>query len=150
MLFKIVWVTLVFALSMQSQAYTLAETNEVVRSMLERILLSVDDNLDDNDNGEEVEAIVTWPSFLALGESEGWTPPEKTAAFAWYLSILGTNDCTSLSATDHELVTLGNFLIINLRFGQLRISAFPNRVCMSRFWRRSQLACVVFVRRRIN
>ena len=87
-------------------AHTEAETNAVARSMLEFVLLSVDDSFDDNDNGVEKEAIVTWPSFLALGESEGWTPPEKKAAFAWYLSMLGTNDCTSLSATDHELVRI--------------------------------------------
>ena len=87
-------------------AHTEAETNAVARSMLEFVLLSVDDSFDDNDNGVEKEAIVTWPSFLALGESEGWTPPEKKAAFAWYLSMLGTNDCTSLSATDHELVKI--------------------------------------------
>lgn len=33
-LFKIVWAALVFALSMQSQAHTTAETNEIVRLML--------------------------------------------------------------------------------------------------------------------
>ena len=97
--------TLIFS-SSTGGAYTTAETNEVVRSMLESVLLSVDDNLDGSDNGEEVEAIVTWPSFLALGESEGWTPPEKKAAFAWYLSMLGTNDCTSLSGTDQVLVRI--------------------------------------------
>ena len=93
-------------LAFAGYAYTEAETNAVARSMLEFVLLSVDDSFDDNDNGVEKEAIVTWPSFLALGESEGWTPPEKKAAFAWYLSMLGTNDCTSLSATDHELVRI--------------------------------------------
>ena len=74
-------------------AHTEAETNAVAKSMLEFVLLSVNDNLDDVADGVEQEAIVTWPSFLALGESEGWTPPEKKAAFAWYLSMLGTNDC---------------------------------------------------------
>ena len=93
-------------LAFAGYAHTEAETNAVARSMLEFVLLSVDDSFDDNDNGVEKEAIVTWPSFLALGESEGWTPPEKKAAFAWYLSMLGTNDCTSLSATDHELVRI--------------------------------------------
>ena len=93
-------------LAFAGYAHTEAETNAVARSMLEFVLLSVDDSFDDNDNGVEKEAIVTWPSFLAIGESEGWTPPEKKAAFAWYLSILGTNDCTSLSATDHELVRI--------------------------------------------
>ena len=87
-------------------AHTEAETNAVAKSMLEFVLLSVNDNLDDVADGVEQEAIVTWPSFLALGESEGWTPPEKKAAFAWYLSMLGTNDCTSLSATDQELVRI--------------------------------------------
>ena len=87
-------------------AHTEAETNAVAKSMLEFVLLSVNDNLDDAADGVEQEAIVTWPSFLALGESEGWTPPEKKAAFAWYLSMLGTNDCTSLSATDQELVRI--------------------------------------------
>jgi len=93
-------------LAFAGYAHTEAETNAVARSMLEFALLSVDDSFDDNDNGVEKEAIVTWPSFLALGESEGWTPHEKKAAFAWYLSMLGTNDCTSLSATDHELVRI--------------------------------------------
>ena len=87
-------------------AHTEAETNAVAKSMLEFVLLSVNDNLDDAADGVEQEAIVTWPSFLALGESEGWTPQEKKAAFAWYLSMLGTNDCTSLSATDQELVRI--------------------------------------------
>ena len=87
-------------------AHTESETNAVARSMLEFVLLSANDNLDDIDDGVEQEAIVTWPSFLALGESEGWTPPEKKAAFAWYLSMLGTNDCTSLSVTDQELVRI--------------------------------------------
>ncbi|MBR4171363.1 MAG: hypothetical protein IKR48_06895 [Kiritimatiellae bacterium] len=87
-------------------AHTEAETNAVAKSMLEFVLLSVNDNLDDAADGVEQEAIVTWPSFLALGESDGWTPPEKKAAFAWYLSMLGTNDCTSLSATDQELVRI--------------------------------------------
>ena len=93
-------------LAFAGYAHTEAETNAVARSMLEFVLLSADDSFDGNDNGVEKEAIVTWPSFLALGESEGWTPPEKKAAFAWYLSMLGTNDCTSLSATDHELVRI--------------------------------------------
>ena len=87
-------------------AHTESETNAVAKSMLEFVLLSVNDNLDDVDDGVEHEAIVTWPSFLGLGESEGWTPSEKKAAFAWYLSMLGTNDCTSLSATDQELVRI--------------------------------------------
>ena len=87
-------------------AHTESETNAVAKSMLEFILLSVNDNLDDVGDDVEYEAIATWPSFLALGESEGWTPPEKKAAFAWYLSMLGTNDCTSLSATDQELVRI--------------------------------------------
>ena len=87
-------------------AHTESETNAVAKSMLEFVLLSVNDNLDDVDDGVEHEAIVTWPSFLGLGESEGWTPSEKKAAFAWYLSMLGTNDCTSFSATDQELVRI--------------------------------------------
>ena len=86
--------------------HTEAETNAVARSMLEFVLLSVKDDLDDVAGGTEQEAIVTWPSFLALGESEGWTPPEKKAAFAWYLSMLGTNDCTSLSGRDQALVRI--------------------------------------------
>ena len=93
-------------LASAGHTHTEAETNAVARSMLEFVLLSVHDDLDDVAGGTEREAIVTWPSFLALGESEGWTPPEKKAAFAWYLSMLGTNDCTSLSATDQELVRI--------------------------------------------
>ena len=71
-------------LAFTGYAHTEAETNAVARSMLEFVLLSVDDSFDDTDNGVEKEAIVTWPSF----------------------SMLGTNDCTSLSATDHELVRI--------------------------------------------
>lgn len=85
-------------------AHTEAETNAVARSMLESVLLLANDNLDDVAGGVEREAIVTWSSFLALGESEGWTPTEKKAAFAWYLSTLGTNDCTALSGKDRALV----------------------------------------------
>ena len=93
-------------LASAGHTHTEAETNAVARSMLEFVLLSVHDDLDDVAGGTEREAIVTWPSFLALGESEGWTPPEKKAAFAWYLSMLGTNDCTSLSGRDRALVRI--------------------------------------------
>lgn len=93
-------------LAFPGYAHTESETNAVAKSMLEFVLLSANDNLDDVDDGVEHEAIVTWPSFLALGESEGWTPSEKKAAFAWYLSALGTKDCTSLSVKDQELVRI--------------------------------------------
>ena len=93
-------------LAFSGYAHTESETNAVAKSMLEFVLLSANDNLDDVDDGVEQEAIVSWPSFLALGESEGWVPQEKKAAFAWYLSTLGTNDCTSFSATDQELVRI--------------------------------------------
>ena len=93
-------------LASAGHTHTEAETNAVAKSMLESVLLLANDNLDDVAGGAEREAIVTWPSFLALGESEGWTPPEKKDAFAWYLSILGTNDCTSLSGKDQALVRI--------------------------------------------
>ena len=86
-------------------AHSPAETNELVRGMLGSIVFAANDNLLDGRPwiGNR-EAPVTWPGFLGRDESHGWTLPEKKAAFAWYLSTLGTNDCRSLSALDSQCV----------------------------------------------
>ena len=100
----------IFAVAVMSLAWTLsahspAETNELVRGMLGSIIFSANDNLLDGKPwiGNR-EAPVTWPGFLGRDESHGWTLAEKKAAFAWYLSTLGTNDCRALSALDKQYV----------------------------------------------
>ena len=46
----------------------------------------------------------TWPAFLDYDGTPGWTHDEKKAAFAYYLSALGTNDCVVFSGADKRLV----------------------------------------------
>ena len=41
---------------------------------------------------------------MGLDETNGWTVAAKKAAFDWYLSTLGTNNCQSLSSLDKSLV----------------------------------------------
>lgn len=100
----------IFAVTVMSLAWTLsahspAETNDLVRGMLGSIVFAANDNLLDGRPwiGNR-EAPVTWPGFLGRDESHGWTLAEKKAAFAWYLSTLGTNDCRSLSSLDKQCV----------------------------------------------
>jgi hypothetical protein len=99
-----------FAVMAMSAAWALlahspAETNNLVRGMLASIVFAANDNLLAGRPwiGSR-EAPVTWPGFLGRDESHGWTLAEKKAAFAWYLSTLGTTDCKSLSALDRQCV----------------------------------------------
>ncbi len=52
---------------------------------------------------------MTWNGFLGRGEVDGWSQQARKNAFAWYLSTLGTNDCTSFTTTDRGLVRTALF-----------------------------------------
>ena len=86
-------------------AYTTEETNAVARAMLERVYYSAHDDLSEPlvDVGEPP---FTWNGFLGRGEVDGWSQQARKDAFAWYLSTLGTNDCTSFTSMDRELVRI--------------------------------------------
>lgn len=85
-------------------AHSSAETNELVSAMLGNVLFFASDNWADNAGISTREAPVTWPGFLGRDESHGWTLAEKKAAFDWYLSTLGTNDCTALRGEQRHYV----------------------------------------------
>ena len=83
-------------------AHTTAETNAIVRVMLGNALFSLSDSMEDNAGRAVCESTSTWNGFLLRGEVNGWTQQERKNAFAWYLSDMATNDCTSLSTMDEE------------------------------------------------
>ena len=88
-----------------ASAHTMEETNEVARAMLEYVVLSANDNL--LDGGPWIgghEPPLTWNGFLGRGEHDGWTQQGRKAAFAWYLSTLGTNDCVAMSGMERRCV----------------------------------------------
>ena len=88
-----------------ASAHTMKETNEVARAMLEYVVLSANDNL--LDGGPWIgghEPPLTWNGFLGRGEHDGWTQQGRKAAFAWYLSTLGTNDCVAMSGMERRCV----------------------------------------------
>ena len=91
-------------------AHTPEETNDMVRAMLERAAFGWNDDLSDGvpwiGGGEPP---LTWNGFLGRGEVDGWSQQERKNAFAWYLSTLGTNDCTSFTTTDQALVRTALF-----------------------------------------
>ena len=87
-----------------AHGHTPAETNEMVSAMLGRVLYFASDNWVDNVGISKREAPVTWPGFLGRDESHGWTLAEKKAAFDWYLSTLGTNDCKALRGDERRYV----------------------------------------------
>lgn len=96
-----------FALFTSSlSAHSSAETNELVSAMLGNVLFFASDNWADNAGISTREAPVTWPGFLGRDESHGWTLAEKKAAFDWYLSTLGTNDCTALRGEKRHYVRI--------------------------------------------
>ena len=99
--------TALFASVTQSlPAHSAAETNELVSAMLGNVLFFASDNWEDNVGISKREAPVTWPGFLGRDESHGWTLAEKKAAFDWYLSTLGTNDCTALRGEKRHYVRI--------------------------------------------
>jgi hypothetical protein len=98
-------------------SHTPEETNAVARAMLERAAFGWNDNL--ADGGPWMgggEPPVTWNGFLGRGEVDGWSQQARKEAFAWYLSTLGTNDCTSLTTKDRELVRTALFECRTLNF----------------------------------
>lgn len=91
-------------------AHTPEETNAVARAMLEHAAFGWNDDL--SDGGPWIgggEPPLTWNGFLGRGEVDGWSQQARKNAFAWYLSTLGTNDCTSFTTTDRELVRTALF-----------------------------------------
>ena len=96
-------------------AHSPAETNELVSAMLGNVLFFASDNWEDNVGISKREAPVTWPGFLGRDESHGWTLAEKKAAFDWYLSTLGTNDCTALRGVERRYVgiAVGQCRVLN-------------------------------------
>ena len=89
-----------------ANGHTPAETNELVSAMLGNVLFFASDNWVDNAGISSREAPVTWPGFLGRDESHGWTLAEKKAAFEWYLSTLGTNDCMALRGKKRHYVSI--------------------------------------------
>ena len=98
-------------------AHTPEETNAVVRAMLQRVYYSAHDDLSEPlvDVGEPP---FTWNGFLGRGEVDGWSQQARKDAFAWYLSTLGTNDCTSFTAMDQELVRIALSKCRTLNFAE--------------------------------
>lgn len=100
-------------------AYTPAETNEVVRGMLSRLVwIGSHDNFPAD--GKIVipgagESPDTWEGFLGRVYDGRWTTEERKCAFDWYLSTLGAIDCQALSSMDQKLVcaALGRCSVFN-------------------------------------
>lgn len=86
-------------------AHTTEETNAVVKAMLQRVYCSAHDDMSEP-LVEVGEPPFTWNGFLGRGEINDWSQQERKDAFAWYLSTLGINDCTSFTAMDKELVRI--------------------------------------------
>ncbi len=91
-LFKIVWAALVFALSMQSQAHTTAETNEIVRLML-GAAMQVSDY---PPGGRHLRRKVNFADpnifFSAAIFGRGWTSDGLHAAFDHFLEHMHEGD----------------------------------------------------------
>ena len=84
------------AATLSLSAHTTAESNMVVRASLYGALTFYPDNIEDGlVLPPGVEEPNTWHGFLG-GNAGGWTLAEKKAAFDWFLTTLGTNDCMSL------------------------------------------------------
>ena len=91
-----------------SLAYTPAETNDVIRGRLLRTM-----SFYNHDNFRNGQIIIrgdgggipdTWEGFLGKSQDGRWTTEERKDAFDWYLSTLGTIDCSELSRMDQKLV----------------------------------------------
>ena len=92
--------------SMPVWAFTPTETNQVVRSLLNRIMADAyDDNL--TLEGRVLlpeECIDTWETFIGGTHAPGWSFEDKKGAFDWYLSTLGTKDCRALPQGQKDYV----------------------------------------------
>ena len=87
-------------------AFTPAETNQVVKSMLNRIMA---DAYDDNWTHEPKiilpqQRIDTWETFIGGTIAPGWSFNDKKGAFDWYLSTLGTKECLDLPKGQKDYV----------------------------------------------
>ena len=58
----------------------------------------------------------TWPAFIDYCNTPGWTHEEKKAAFGYYLSTLGTNDCVSMSGFDKKMILVAVNHCLELKF----------------------------------
>lgn len=94
----------IMMISPHSYAHSSTSTNELVKSMLLRVAEFGSDTPDCEPQNERRLAPVTWKGFLVGGENEGWTLPEKKAAFLWFLSVASTNDWSASSSEDDEYV----------------------------------------------
>ncbi len=87
-------------------AFTSAETNQVVKSLLNRIMA---DAYDDNWTDEPKiilpqQRIDTWETFIGGTIAPGWSFNDKKGAFDWYLSTLGTKECLDLPQGQKDYV----------------------------------------------
>lgn len=102
-------VGMVFA-SCVALAHSPDETNEVVCAILDRIIYSACDDLEEGTvplrTAKVMTACRTWSGFLGLAGDCGWTQSERKIAFDWYLSTLGTNDCSALSGIGNERIRI--------------------------------------------
>ncbi len=98
-----------FAWAERVAAHTPGEMYEMAKTLIEladfdsshdRILISREGVVTNGFN----RYTFTWPAFLDYDGTPGWTHDEKKAAFAYYLSALGTNDCVVFSGADKRLV----------------------------------------------
>ena len=100
--FRVAAYAIATAMAFPASAHTTAESNAVVRSAFFRILVFCPPVVYDGlELPAGVEVPDTWRGFLG-GDANGWTFAEKKAAFDWYLTTLGTNDCMSLGAESRE------------------------------------------------
>ena len=80
------------------RGHTHDEMNAVIGAALSRAASYYDD-LPEGSPPDDDPTPDTWRGFLGA-DTNGWTFAEKMAAFDWYLSVLGTNDCKSLNYFD--------------------------------------------------
>jgi len=100
--FRIAAYAIAMAMVFSASAHTTAESNIVVRSALSKTLTFCPHVLYDGlELLDGVEVPDTWRGFLS-GDTNGWTLAEKKAAFDWFLTTLGTNDCMSMDAELRE------------------------------------------------
>ena len=96
----------VAAATLAALAHTPYESNMVVRAALSADATFyphvIHDGLELPDGAEEPN---TWHGLLG-GDGGGWTLAEKKAAFDWYLTTLGTNDCRSLDCEIKEAIRI--------------------------------------------
>ena len=84
--------------------HTYDETNAVIAAALSRAASYYDD-LPEGAPPDDDPPPDTWRGFLG-SDTNGWTLADKMAAFDWYLSTLGTNDCKSLDYFDKLYATV--------------------------------------------